>query len=117
MVLAGLALLILVGLVASVSVARGGNEAVVIIGRVIMIGAVNEVWEQLHLHVGVKVLLVDNRNLVAVVVVDTDATVADAVVDVVVGIGTAGGAGHPQFLHGLQLESLGAVGTYFLQFS
>ena len=36
-VLAGLALLILVGLVASVSVVRGGNEAVVITGRVYIV--------------------------------------------------------------------------------
>ena len=108
------------GLVASVPVVRGGNEAVVTTGRVTMIGCVNEVGEQLHLHPGFKVLLdlVDNRNLIAVVVVvvDDDATGANAV-DVVAAIVVVGGSGHPQFLHGLQRESLGAVGTYFLQFS
>ena len=57
----------LAGMVVSVSTVRGGNGVVL----------ASPETEQLHLHLDVMVLLVDNRNLVAVVVVDTDATVAD----------------------------------------
>ena len=118
-VLAGAVLVTLAGLVSWVPVARGGNEVVVTTGRVYIavVGSVNEVLEHLHLHLGFKVLVVDNRELVAVVVVVVDDVTGTIVVDVVVAIVVGGGFGHPQFLHGLQRESLGAVGTYFLQFS
>ena len=75
-------LLIPAGLVASASVARGGN-VVVLAGPEV---------KQVHLHLGAKIALVKNRNPVAVVVVDD--TVADnnfvfaiAVVRVVEGAG------------------------------
>ena len=76
-----------------------------------------ELSARLHVHLGVK-LLVEKRALVVVVVVIDVAVVVVVVVAVVVAtVVVVGGAGQPQFLHGLQLESLGAVGTYFLQFS